>query len=80
MLTLPFACGSPNEGMIPVVGQAMWGTQCPLGFDGPASAAALEAQDCPLEMELLDHLIIGRGRWTSLRALGALAQPPATMR
>lgn len=33
-----------------------------------------------LDIELLDHLIIGRGRWTSLRALGALAQPPATMR
>lgn len=33
-----------------------------------------------LDIELLDHLVIGRGRWTSLRALGALAQPPATMR
>ena len=33
-----------------------------------------------LDIELLDHLIIGRGRWTSLRALGAVAQPPATMR
>jgi DNA repair protein RadC len=33
-----------------------------------------------LDIELLDHLSIGRGRWTSLRALGALAQPPATMR
>jgi DNA repair protein RadC len=33
-----------------------------------------------LDIELLDHLIIGRGRWTSLRSLGALGQPPATMR
>jgi DNA repair protein RadC len=33
-----------------------------------------------LDIEVLDHLIIGRGRWTSLRALGAIAQPPATMR
>lgn len=33
-----------------------------------------------LDIELLDHLIIGRGRWISLRALGALAQPPRTIR
>ena len=33
-----------------------------------------------LDIELLDHLIIGRGRWTSLRALGALGQSPATIR
>ncbi len=33
-----------------------------------------------LDIEMLDHVIIGRGRWTSLRALGALIQPPATMR
>ncbi len=33
-----------------------------------------------LDIELLDHLVIGRGRWTSLRSLGALAQPPGTMR
>lgn len=32
-----------------------------------------------LDIELLDHVIIGRGRWTSLRAIGALGQPP-TMR
>ena len=31
-----------------------------------------------LDIELLDHLIIGRGRWTSLRAVGAMAQPPGT--
>jgi DNA repair protein RadC len=33
-----------------------------------------------LDIELLDHLVIGRGRWTSLRAIGALGQSPATMR
>ncbi len=33
-----------------------------------------------LDIEVLDHLIIGRGRWTSLRALGALNQPAGTMR
>jgi DNA repair protein RadC len=33
-----------------------------------------------LDIEMLDHLVIGRGRWTSLRAIGALGQPPASMR
>jgi DNA repair protein RadC len=33
-----------------------------------------------LDVELLDHLVIGRGRWTSLRALGVIGQPPPTMR
>ena len=33
-----------------------------------------------LDIELLDHLVIGRGRWTSLRALGAVIQPPGTIR
>jgi DNA repair protein RadC len=33
-----------------------------------------------LDIEVLDHLIIGRGRWTSLRALGALNHPAGTMR
>jgi DNA repair protein RadC len=33
-----------------------------------------------LDIELLDHLIIGRGRWTSLRALGTLGHSPATIR
>lgn len=33
-----------------------------------------------LDIELLDHLVIGRGRWTSLRAIGALGQSPATTR
>lgn len=31
-----------------------------------------------LDIELLDHVIVGRGRWVSLRALGALAQPSTT--
>jgi len=33
-----------------------------------------------LDIELLDHVIVGRGRWTSLRALGAVDQSPATTR
>jgi DNA repair protein RadC len=33
-----------------------------------------------LDIELLDHLVIGRGRWTSLRALGALGQSAASSR
>lgn len=33
-----------------------------------------------LDIELLDHLVIGRGRWTSLRAIGAIGQGAATMR
>jgi len=33
-----------------------------------------------LDIELLDHLVIGRGRWTSLRALGALGQSAASIR
>jgi DNA repair protein RadC len=33
-----------------------------------------------LDIELLDHLVIGRGRWTSLRAIGAIGQDAATMR
>jgi DNA repair protein RadC len=33
-----------------------------------------------LDIELLDHLVIGRGRWVSLRSLGSLAQSPATSR
>ncbi|HEX7173159.1 MAG TPA: DNA repair protein RadC [Candidatus Limnocylindria bacterium] len=30
-----------------------------------------------LDIELLDHLVIGRGRWTSLRAIGAIGQEEA---
>jgi DNA repair protein RadC len=33
-----------------------------------------------LDIELLDHLVIGRGRWTSLRGQGALGQSPSSMR
>ena len=33
-----------------------------------------------LDIELLDHLILGRGRWSSLRALGAVPQSSATIR
>ena len=33
-----------------------------------------------LDIELLDHLVIGRGSWTSLRSVGAVGQSPATMR
>lgn len=32
-----------------------------------------------LDIELLDHVVVGRGRWASMRALGALGQP-ATVR
>jgi DNA repair protein RadC len=32
-----------------------------------------------LDIELVDHLVIGRGRWLSMRALGAVGQP-GTMR
>ena len=41
--------------------------------------AALRAREVSA-IELLDHLIIGRGLWTSLRALGTLGQSPATIR
>jgi len=33
-----------------------------------------------LDIALLDHLVIGRGRWTSLRSLGALDPQPGRMR
>lgn len=33
-----------------------------------------------LDIELLDHLVVGRGRWSSLRALGGVGQSPATIR
>jgi DNA repair protein RadC len=33
-----------------------------------------------LDIELLDHLVIGRGRWASLRALGAIGAQPGPMR
>jgi len=51
----------------------------PSGEDLRITAELAEAGRL-LDIELLDHLVIGRGRWTSLRALGALGQPPATIR
>jgi DNA repair protein RadC len=55
------------------------GDPSPSGEDLRITAELAEAGRL-LDIELLDHLVIGRGRWTSLRALGALAQPPATIR
>lgn len=55
------------------------GDSSPSGEDLRITAELAEAGRL-LDIELLDHLIIGRGRWTSLRALGAVAQPPATIR
>jgi DNA repair protein RadC len=54
------------------------GDSSPSGEDLRITAELADAGRL-LDIELLDHLVIGRGRWTSLRALGALAQPPATM-
>jgi DNA repair protein RadC len=54
------------------------GDPSPSGEDLRITAELAEAGRL-LDIELLDHVIIGRGRWTSLRAIGALAQPP-TMR
>ncbi len=51
----------------------------PSGEDLRITAELAEAGRL-LDIELLDHLVIGRGRWTSLRALGALGQPPGTTR
>jgi DNA repair protein RadC len=42
--------------------------------------AELAAAGRLLDIELLDHLVVGRGRWTSLRSVGALGQSPGTMR
>ncbi len=55
------------------------GDPAPSGEDLRITAELAEAGRL-LDIELLDHLVIGRGRWTSLRALGALGQAPATMR
>ncbi len=51
------------------------GDPAPSGEDLRITAELADAGRL-LDIELLDHLIIGRGRWTSLRALGALGQPP----
>jgi DNA repair protein RadC len=55
------------------------GDPSPSGEDLRITAELAEAGRL-LDIELLDHLVIGRGRWISLRAVGALGQPPATMR
>jgi len=55
------------------------GDPSPSGEDLRITAELAEAGRL-LDIELLDHLVIGRGRWTSLRAVGALGQPPATIR
>lgn len=55
------------------------GETTPSGEDLRITAELAEAGRL-LDIELLDHLVIGRGRWTSLRALGALGQPPPSMR
>jgi DNA repair protein RadC len=55
------------------------GDPSPSGEDLRITAELAEAGRL-LDIELLDHLIIGRARWVSLRALGALGQEPATTR
>ena len=55
------------------------GDPSPSGEDLRITAELAEAGRL-LDIELLDHLIIGRGRWTSLRAIGAIGQEAATMR
>jgi DNA repair protein RadC len=55
------------------------GDPAPSGEDLRITSELAEAGRL-LDIELLDHLIIGRGRWTSLRALGSLGQSPATIR
>ena len=55
------------------------GDPAPSGEDLRITAELADAGRL-LDIELLDHLIIGRGRWSSLRALGALGQSPATIR
>ncbi len=51
------------------------GDPSPSGEDLRISAD-LAAAGRLLDVELLDHLVIGHGRWVSLRALGALGPPP----
>ena len=55
------------------------GDPSPSGEDLRITAELAEAGRL-LDIELLDHLVIGRGRWTSLRAVGALGQGAATIR
>ena len=56
------------------------GDPSPSGEDLRITAELAEAGRL-LDIELLDHLVIGRGRWISMRALGAMGHPPsATIR
>lgn len=55
------------------------GDPAPSGEDLRITAELAEAGRL-LDIELLDHVILGRGRWSSLRALGVLGQGAATMR
>jgi len=49
------------------------GDTTPSGEDLRITAELAEAGRL-LDIELLDHLVIGRGRWSSLRAIGALSR------
>jgi len=55
------------------------GDPTPSGDDLRITAELAQA-GALLDIDLLDHLVIGRGRWMSLRALGAVGHPPAAMR
>jgi DNA repair protein RadC len=55
------------------------GDPSPSGEDLRITTELVEAGHL-LDIELLDHLVIGRGRWTSLRAVGAIGQRPASIR
>jgi DNA repair protein RadC len=55
------------------------GDPAPSGEDLRITAELAEAGRL-LDIELLDHLVIGRGRWASLRAIGALGQSAPTIR
>lgn len=55
------------------------GDPTPSGEDLRITAELSEAGRL-LDIELLDHVVIGRGRWSSLRSLGAMDQPPRVIR
>lgn len=55
------------------------GDPTPSGEDLRITGELVEAGRL-LDIELLDHVVVGRGRWTSLRAFGALDQSPGTRR
>jgi DNA repair protein RadC len=54
------------------------GDPSPSGEDLRISAELAQAGRL-LDIELLDHLVIGRGRWVSMRAVGALGQGAPTI-